>query len=600
MNMPPAYASRAAAFAAQSASLTLRHERLGWVRLLVFVALVATVILAWSALPWWGGLLGTAAAIAIFAALVRNHSRIQASARHFGHLAAVNTREVQAVQADHSAGSAGDQFVDAQHPYSYDLDIFGSHSLFQMLNRGQTSIGQRALAEWLMHPSPTAAITERQAAARELARDVDWQHHLRALGADLRETDGQIDSILAWLQQPNIVLGRPMRRAALWVAPVLFVVAMALWATVLPWFIALLLLLPAGIWLRNSAEEVQQLHLQTARVADTLRSYARLMAHIESASWTAPRLVALQVHFRSAGTPASVAIRKLAYRVSQLDVRYNAFVFLLEFSVVWDLQQAYRLDKWKAQHRGHLPHWFTALAEIEALVSLGNLHLNHPDWVFPELTTDRRLTAQSLGHPLLPANACVTNDMTTPTQGHIHLLTGSNMAGKSTWLRTVGTNIVLALAGAPVRAAALRLPQMQVYTSMRTQDALHESTSSFYAELKRLKFIIEAVEDPSVTDGRPVFFLLDEILKGTNSRDRHTGAKALIRQLVASQGAGIIATHDLELGVLEAEANGQIENWAIEVTILDGQLHFDYLLKKGVSKSFNATLLMQQMGIKIS
>jgi DNA mismatch repair ATPase MutS len=490
--------------------------------------------------------------------------------------------------------------VDAQHPYSYDLDIFGPYSLFQMLNRGQTSIGQRTLAQWLMQPAPTAAIAERQAAARELARDVDWQHHLRAMGAALRETDGQIDRILDWLQQPNIVLGRPMRRAALWVAPVLFVVAMVLWATVLPWFIALLLLLPAGIWLRNSLEEVQQLHLQTARVADTLRSYASLVAHIESASWTVPHLVALQAHFRSAGVPASVAIRKLAYRVSQLDVRYNAFVFLLEFSVVWDLQQAYRLDKWKAQHRDHLPHWFTALADIEALVSLGNLHINHPDWAFPTLTTDRQLTAQAMGHPLLPAGACVTNDMASPTQGHIHLLTGSNMAGKSTWLRTVGTNIVLALAGAPVRAEALRLPQMQVYTSMRTQDALHESTSSFYAELKRLKFIIEAVEDPSITDGRPVFFLLDEILKGTNSRDRHTGAKALIRQLIASQGAGIIATHDLELGVLEAEANGQIENWAIEVTIQDGKLYFDYLLKKGVSKSFNATLLMQQMGIRIA
>ena len=173
------------------------------------------------------------------------------------------------------------------------------------------------------------------------------------------------------------------------------------------------------------------------------------------------------------------------------------------------------------------------------------------------------------------------------------------MAGKSTWLRTVGINIVLALAGAPVCATEFRLPLLQVYTSMRTQDALHESTSSFYAELKRLKFIIEAVEDPAKTNDIPVFFLLDEILKGTNSRDRHTGAKALIRQLIASRGAGLIATHDLELGALEAEAEGRIENWAIEVDIKDGKLFFDYKLKRGVSQSFNATLLMQQMGIKI-
>lgn len=593
------YLQRAAGFHDQAHLLNQRYERLGWVRLLVFVAFVAAVILAWSELPWWGGLLATIGAIAAFATLVNRHSRIQASAQHFTHLATVNEVEARAEQADYTALPAGEKFIDAQHPYSYDLDVFGPYSVFQMLNRGKTIIGQQVLADWLRHPAATAAILERQAAARELARDVDWQHHLRAMGAALHEEEGQIDRILHWLRQPDIVLGHPLRRAALWIAPLLFVAAMVLWATVLPWFMALLLLIPAGWWLRNSSDEVQALHLQTARVADTLRNYARLLAHIEAAQWDAPHLVALQAHVRSSEQLASVAIRKLAYRVSQLDVRNNVFVFLLEFSVVWDLQQAYRLDKWKAMHRQQLPHWFAALADIEALVSLGNLHLNRPDWTFPVLSTERQLTAHALGHPLLPIDGCVTNDVTTPTQGHIHLLTGSNMAGKSTWLRTVGTNIVLALAGAPVRARQLTLPQVQVYTSMRTQDALHESTSSFYAELKRLKFIIEAVEDPTITDGRPVFFLLDEILKGTNSRDRHTGAKALIRQLIASRGAGIIATHDLELGVLEAEADGHIENWAIEVTIQDGQLFFDYLLKRGVSKSFNATLLMRQMGIRV-
>ena len=263
------------------------------------------------------------------------------------------------------------------------------------------------------------------------------------------------------------------------------------------------------------------------------------------------------------------------------------------------MQQAYRIDKWKATHKEQLPHWFEALAEIEALVSLGNLALNNPDWCQPEIQEQREFVANELGHPLIAADKRVSNTIQMPTQGHMHLLTGSNMAGKSTWLRTVGINIVLALAGAPVCAKNMKLPLLQVYTSMRTQDALHESTSSFYAELKRLKFIIEAVEDPAKTDGIPVFFLLDEILKGTNSRDRHTGAKALIRQLIASRGAGLIATHDLELGALEAEADGRIENWAIEVDIRDGQLFFDYKLKRGVSQSFNATLLMQQMGIKI-
>jgi DNA mismatch repair ATPase MutS len=204
------------------------------------------------------------------------------------------------------------------------------------------------------------------------------------------------------------------------------------------------------------------------------------------------------------------------------------------------------------------------------------------------------VSAQQLGHPLIHRDQRIANEVVLPTQGHIKLLTGSNMAGKSTFLRTVGLNIVLAMTGAPVCAREMQVPLLKVYTSMRTQDALHESTSSFYAELKRLKVIIEAVE----ADDK-VFFLLDEILKGTNSRDRHTGSKALIKQLIQQGGAGIIATHDLELGSLEAQYNGTIENWCMEVAIDKDQLYFDYLLKKGVSKSFNATVLMRNMGIKI-
>jgi hypothetical protein len=597
--MRPNYAQRTERFSTLATTLQRRYERLGWVRLLCFLALAALVILAWRETPWWSGLLTTGLGIFAFAQLIRWHGRIQEAALHHQRLAQLNAVEVQATAADYSALPAGSAFTDPLHPYSYDLDIFGPYSLFQMINRGQTSLGQQRLAAWLQEPSATDAILPRQVAARELATRLDWQHELRALGAALHEEPGQIPRLESWLLQDPVVLNRPLRRAALWIAPLLFVVAMALWATVLPWYLAFLLLVPAGLWLRNCGAEVQELHTQTSKATDTLRAYAQLMGHIEQTTFESPLLQQLQASFTGSPIPASRAIRKLAYRVSQLDVRYNAFAFLLEISVVWDLQQAYRLDLWKQAHHHQLLTWFAALGELEALVSLGNLHLNEPTWAFPTVQPERHLVATALGHPLLAATKRVTNQIDLPTDGHMHLVTGSNMAGKSTWLRTVGTNIVLALAGAPVCATRLQLPQLQVYTSMRTQDALHESTSSFYAELKRLKFIIEAVEDPAKTGGRPVFFLLDEILKGTNSRDRHAGSKALIRQLIASRGAGIIATHDLELGELAAEANGQIENWAIEVAIQDGQLFFDYQLKPGVSQSFNATLLMQQMGIRV-
>lgn len=598
--MLPDYSQRAAAFRAAADQLHQRYEKLGWLRLLAFILLLAVIILAWRETPWWSGMLVTGLGIFAFAQLVRRHERIQRDAQHQSHLANLNEWEAASQNNDHQNWPTGETFSDPQHPYSYDMDVFGPYSLFQMINRGQTSIGQARLASWLQAPTDNATIGERQSAAQELATQLEWQHHLRAHGAALDEEEGQIKRLKSWLEEPYIVLDRPMRKMALWIAPILFVISMVLWITVLPWFLALLLLIPAGLWLRNSLDEVQRIHTLTGKATDTLRSYAALIGHIESAEFKSPLLVSLQGQFKTEQRPASVAIRKLAYRVSQLDVRYNAFVFLLEFSVVWDLQQVYRLDKWKAKYNDRLAEWFEALANLEALTSLGNLQMNQPEWTFPVVSDERLLSAEALGHPLIDAKERVSNAIDMPTQGHMHLVTGSNMAGKSTWLRTVGINIVLALSGAPVCARKLRLPQLQVYTSMRTQDALHESTSSFYAELKRLKFIIEAVEDPSKTDGRPVFFLLDEILKGTNSRDRHTGSKALIRQLIASKGAGIIATHDLELGALEAEANGQIENWAIEVDIKDGKLYFDYTTKRGVSKSFNATLLMQQMGIRIA
>lgn len=599
MTLQAFYQKRAEEYTQQATKLTQRYEQLGWVRLLAFLGLVAAIIVMWRETPWWSGILTTGLGIFAFARLIKWHGRIQAQAAHCERLAQINQAEAQGQTNDFSAFPDGEAFIDAQHPYSYDLDIFGPYSLYQMISRAATSIGQQRLAQWLKEVAQPPTIKQRQEASQELAQLTDWQHELRAYGAAISEESGQIDRIYRWLQEPYIVLGRSGRKMALWVAPVLFVVAMALWITLLPWFLALLLLIPAGLWLRNSLDEIQKLHNQTGKAAGTLRTYAQLIRHIEEATFQTPRLQHLQQAFLGEGEPASKAIDRLAYRLSQLDVRYNAFVFLLEFSVVWDLQQAYRIDKWKATHKEQLPHWFEALAEIEALVSLGNLTLNKPDWCQPEIQEQREFVANELGHPLIAADKRVSNTIQMPTQGHMHLLTGSNMAGKSTWLRTVGINIVLALAGAPVCAKNMKLPLLQVYTSMRTQDALHESTSSFYAELKRLKFIIEAVEDPAKTDGIPVFFLLDEILKGTNSRDRHTGAKALIRQLIASRGAGLIATHDLELGALEAEADGRIENWAIEVDIRDGQLFFDYKLKRGVSQSFNATLLMQQMGIKI-
>jgi hypothetical protein len=594
----PTYAQRRADFAHRAATARTRYDRLTWVRLLSFVVGVGLVALLYT-LAWWVGLLATIAFLAGFYRFVQWHQAIQEQADHLDELARVNAREHAVVsEHDYQAFADGAAWRDPDHPNAVDLDLFGPYSLFQFLNRTRTALGAARLADYLLAPAPTPTVQERQARVAALAPLLDWRQELIARGAELQDSAADQERLRRWLEQPDVVADRPALVAALWAVPLFMIAVIVLWITLIPWQVALLALLVPGLILRKHLPRITAAHEYTARIYPVLRGYGHLLAHLEQTPTENPALQALFAPLHAGHEPAR-AIRQLGYRLGQLDVRFNVFSFLLEFTGFWSLQWLYQLDQWRQTHREALPQWFAVLAETEALASVANLHYNRPEWVFPTITTEPHLQAAALGHPLLDPRVRVDNDIEITTRGHIHLVTGSNMAGKSTWLRTVGSNIVLALAGAPVCARTMELPQLQVYSSMRTQDALHESTSSFFAELKRLKVIIDAVEDPTLTAGRPVFFLLDEILKGTNSRDRHTGARALIRQLIRSQGAGIIATHDLELAALESEAGSRVENWAMEVRIDDGNLDFDYTLHRGVSQSFNATLLMRRMGIRI-
>ena len=362
----------------------------------------------------------------------------------------------------------------------------------------------------------------------------------------------------------------------------------------IPWSVALLFFIPVAYTLRQTNSYVSETHKETSSSGDILALYAKLIKHIEEHSFSSSKLVELQSVFSSSDTSASEALKRLSYIITQLNVRYNPYVFLFNFIGLWDLHWVLRLERWKENHQDRVLLWFDALAQYEAISSLATLSYNHADWTFPVITADDMIRADQIGHPLIDREKLVSNDLFVSTRGHIKLITGSNMAGKSTFLRTIGVNIVLAMCGSVVCAKKLSLPSLQVYTSMRTTDALHESTSSFYAELKRLKVIIEAVESQD-----DVFFILDEILKGTNSHDRHTGSRALIQQMIDSKGAGLIATHDLELGDMQEKSDGSIENLRMEVKVEHGELVFDYKIEKGVSESFNATQLMREMGINI-
>jgi DNA mismatch repair ATPase MutS len=267
----------------------------------------------------------------------------------------------------------------------------------------------------------------------------------------------------------------------------------------------------------------------------------------------------------------------------------------LNIFLLWDLQQILQLEKWKKKNDQDVSHWFDAMARFEVLSSLGTLAFNHPDWCFPELNnTQAEFTVMQLRHPLIKPEKSVANDFSTLGSGKINIITGSNMAGKSTFLRSVGVNMILATMGAPVCATKMTVSPLKVMTSMRIKDNLEESTSTFYAELKKLKMIIDAVNNR-----QPVFILLDEILRGTNSLDRHTGSKALIRQLLKRDATGIVATHDLELAGMSQQFSEGIQNYYFDAALNADELYFDYRLKRGVCQNLNASILMKKIGIEL-
>ncbi len=524
------------------------------------------------------------------------HQNIGKQREHYKILQQVNENELKYLALNYNEFENGEEFMDPAHPNSVDMDIFGSFSLFQYINRTSTSIGKKRLSEYLTQPANFEEIQKRQESIKELSPKLEWRQDFQSHSFQTEDSQREISALVRWLEKEDyVILNNGFLKILLWVFPALVFGAIVGIYFGLSYKIAVGLGIGQLLVIRHYLMQINEIHAQTAQANKYLKKYAQIIAHIEKDHFETPKLKQLRERFISDSGTASEAFRELSYIISQLNVRYNIFAVVLSGTVLWDLQWIRRLEVWKSKSKSALPEWFEALQEFEAMNAISTLHYNHPDWIFPTIQPENpSFKGVQLGHPLIDRNKRVANNIELPHKGHIKLITGSNMAGKSTFLRTVGLNIILAMMGAPVCAKRFELPLLEVYSSMRTQDALHESTSSFYAELKRLKVIIDAVDSKN-----NVFFLLDEILKGTNSNDRHKGAKALILQLIKTQGMGLVATHDLELGGLEAEYKEVIENLCMEVEVLEKELIFDYTIKKGVSQSFNATFLMRNMGIDV-
>ena len=568
------------------------HIRLGNIRL---VLALLVVVLAWASFrghylsPWW-----LAVPIAAFVGVAAYHSRIlrnrelaeRAAAFYKNGLARIEDRWTD-------VGETGERFDDPHHVYAADLDLFGKASLFQRLSTARTHMGEDTLATWLLSPSPVEHIHERHAAISELRDQLDLREDLAVLGEDVG-VGVHPDALLAWAESPNQMKTLWIRTLApgLAVSAVLAVAVWAYWGMATP--LVLIVVIEAVLTYRLKAALEEVLHGAEHAFHD-LDLLSGLLARLEAHTFHAPRLQTLQKQLSSSAVLSSQAIAKLGTLVDLINSRHNTFLRIIDAPLMYSVQLAFAADRWRQAHGKVLRSWVTAIGEIEALLSLATYSFEHPAEPFPEFGDGAAsFEAEELGHPLLPAAVCVRNHVSITAEARVLLVSGSNMSGKSTLLRAVGMNVVLAMAGGPVRARRLRLTPLQVGASIRINDSLREGSSRFYAEITRLRQIFDLAGG-----SLPLLFLLDELLQGTNSKDRRVGAEGIVRALVNRGAIGLVSTHDLALTDIGGAVDGHLHNVHFQDEFENGRMTFDYKLRDGVVTKSNGLELMRSIGLEV-
>jgi hypothetical protein len=568
------------------------HIRLGNIRLLLAVI---TAALAWMSLrsrllsPWW-----LAAPIVVFVCIAYWHSRILRSQELARRSVDFYERGLARIEDRWAGiGETGDRFNDPHHVYAADLDLFGNASLFQLLSTARTRMGEERLTQWLLSPSTVEQICKRQLAVTELRDELDLREDLNVLGEDAR-VGVHPDELVKWAES-STQLGRHWMA---WVAPTLAALAVlsaVVWAIsdlATPFVIVVAVEAFLTYGLRKSLDPV--LH-GTENAFRDLELLAGVLERVESHSFHGPQLQALQHELVSSGVTAHQAIARLRTLVDLINSRHDMFVRLIDAPLMYSVQVAYAAERWRRAHGRAVRQWLAIVGEMEALLSLAAYSYEHPGDPFPEFVQgDATFAAQSLGHPLLPAAICVRNNVSISKPTRVLLVSGSNMSGKSTLLRAVGINTVLAMAGAPVRAIHLSLTPLQVGASIRINDSLQEGSSRFYAEITRLRQIVDlAGANPTL------LFLLDELLQGTNSKDRRTGGEGIVRALVERGSLGLVSTHDLALTDISGPLNGQLHNVHFQDELTGGRMTFDYTLHDGVVTKSNGLELMRSIGLDV-
>jgi hypothetical protein len=542
--------------------------------------------------------------IAAFAALVIAHQGVRRTRARADRAADFYRKGLARIE-DHwtGTGQQGAQFDDPHHVYASDLDLFGKGSLFELLCTVRTRMGEERLAHWLKSPAHLDTIRERQASVVDLKDRLDLREELAVIG-EHANVGIHPAALLQWAETPN----RLVSPWIFWIAvlfPILAIASGIYWAVTelgTPFF--LVLLMEAGILavLRRPVDEV----LKGSETAfEDLRLFSDLLMRVERERFGAPPLQALRAKLSSHTRKASQTIASLSTIVNFAGSRRNQAIALFAIPLMYTLNVALAAERWRRVHGSVVRSWVEVIGEFEALLSLASYAHEHPDDPFPEFVDGpASLTGTDLGHPLIPAARCVRNDVSITGKTRILLVSGSNMSGKSTLLRTVGVNTVLAMAGAPVRARSLTLTELQIGASIRINDSLHDGSSRFYAEITRLRQLFDlAGSGPAghgpTGHGRSLLFLLDELLQGTNSRDRRSGAEGIVRAFVARGAIGLISTHDLALTDISDLPQGALRNVHFQDELHDGRMTFDFKLRDGVVTKSNAMELMRSIGLEV-
>jgi len=541
--------------------------------------------------PWW-----LPAPVALFAALVIIHARVVERLERANRAVAFYERGLARLQDQWMGhGEAGDRFRNPSHIYAEDLDLFGKGSLFELLSTARTRAGEDALARWLLEPASKDEVAARHRAVEELRSRLELREQMAVLGDAVR-SGMDPDAATRWGAAPLVGfhpgahLMAPVLAAAVVVT---FSLYMGQLATRTPFLIALLVELSYGFFLGSRTLQIASAVNSPAR---DLELFSTLLERLERESFQAPLLGRLQARLRSSGLVAWEEIARLRRLVARLDWQRNLVFAPIAMALLWSAQIAMAIERWRRRSGKHIGDWIACVGEFEALTALACYSYEHPMDALPELTgaPGGCFEAQGMRHPLMPRELCVPNDLCLGDELRLLIVSGSNMSGKSTLLRAVGLNCVLAWAGAPVRAARLRISPLAVGASIRVLDSLQDGRSRFYAEITRLRAILDLAGD-----SRGVLFLLDELLSGTNSHDRKIGAGAIVRMLVSRGAIGLITTHDLALAGIAAELPGRAANVHFEDTLDHGNLHFDYRLRPGVVERSNALDLMRSVGLEV-